>query len=75
VDQDASNRSLRRREDVRQLEDALRLEQDLLVQVRQLIAQLPEQNAYRILLERHEQRLEDAIGRIERLGGPSAEEG
>ena len=52
---------------MRDLDDALQLEQDLLAQVRHLIAQLPEENAYRLLLERHQERLEETIERIERL--------
>jgi hypothetical protein len=56
------------------LDDALRLEQDLLLQVRELIAQLPEENAYRVVLERHERGLEDAIIRIEQLRHPGPAE-
>lgn len=54
---------------MRHLDDALRLERDLLAEVRELIAQLPQDNAYRMLLERHEEKLEEAIERIEQLGG------
>jgi hypothetical protein len=54
---------------VRHLDDALRLEQDLLDDVRQVIAELPAGNAYRLLLERHEETLEAAIEQIQQLGG------
>ena len=59
---------------MRHLDDALRLERDLLSEVRGLIAQLPQDNAYRILLERHEEKLEQAIERIEELGRPRRED-
>jgi hypothetical protein len=59
---------------VRHLDDALRLEQDLLAQVRDLIGQLPEESAYRLLLERHEEKLEEAIERIEQLGRPRGDD-
>lgn len=54
---------------MRHLDEALRLERELLTEVRHVIAELPEQNAYRRLLERHEEKLEAAIERIEQLGG------
>ena len=60
---------------MRHLDDALRLERDLLAEVRQLIAQLPQDNVYRMLLERHEEKLEEAIERIEQLGGRREDEG
>jgi uncharacterized protein YdcH (DUF465 family) len=60
---------------VRHLDDALRLERDLLAEVRELIAQLPQDNAYRMLLERHEEKLEEAIERIEQLGGRREDQG
>jgi bacterioferritin (cytochrome b1) len=60
---------------VRHLDDALRLERDLLAEVRELITQLPQDNAYRLLLERHKEQLEEAIERIEKLGGRRQDEG
>ena len=60
---------------MRHLDDALRLERDLLAEVRELITQLPQDNAYRLLLERHKEQLEEAIERIEKLGGRRQDEG
>lgn len=59
---------------MRHLDEALRLERELLTEVRHVIAELPEENAYRRLLERHEEKLEAAIERIEQLGGWGAED-
>ncbi|MBO0690571.1 MAG: hypothetical protein J2P40_13490 [Candidatus Dormibacteraeota bacterium] len=56
------------------LDDALRLERDLLDDLRRLIAQLPAEDAFRLLLERHEQKLEAAIDRIQQLRRRRAED-
>ena len=48
-------------------DDGLRLEQQLLAQMRRLIRDLPEGDPYRAVLERHLGKLEDAVGRLEAL--------
>lgn len=60
---------------MRHLDDALRLERDLLDEVRRVIAQLPAEDAFRLLLERHERMLEAAIDRIQQLGWRRPEDG
>lgn len=52
---------------MRDLEDALRVEQELLARVRELIAELPPDNSYRLVLERNERMLRDVIAQIEDL--------
>jgi len=51
----------------RHLERALRLEQEVLAQMRALIAQLPDGDPYRDVLERHRGTLEETVGQIEAL--------
>jgi hypothetical protein len=48
-------------------DEGLRLEQQLLAQMRQLIRDLPEGDPYRAVLERHLGKLEDAVSRLEAL--------
>ena len=52
---------------MRDLEDALRVEQELLARVRELIAELPPDNPYRLVLEGNERMLRDVIAQIEGL--------
>ena len=48
-------------------DEGLRLEQQLLARMRQLIRDLPEGDPYRAVLERHLGKLEDAVSRLEAL--------
>ncbi|MBO0688806.1 MAG: hypothetical protein J2P40_04425 [Candidatus Dormibacteraeota bacterium] len=48
-------------------DEGLRLEQQLLVQMRQLIRDLPEGDPYRAVLERHLGNLEEAVSRLDAL--------
>lgn len=49
------------------LAEVLSLERRLAAQMRQLIEELPEGNAYRVVLERHIGKLEQAIDQLEEL--------
>ena len=52
---------------VEHLDRALRLEQDVLAQMRALLAELPEDDPFRSVLERHRGSLEEAVSQIETL--------
>jgi hypothetical protein len=48
-------------------DEGLRLEQQLLAQMRQLIQDLPPSDPYRAVLENHLGKLEDAVNKLEAL--------
>jgi hypothetical protein len=52
---------------VEQLDRALRLEREVLAQMRALLAELPEDDPFRGVLERHRGSLEEAVSQIETL--------
>jgi hypothetical protein len=52
---------------VQDLAEVLSLERRLVAQMHQLIGDLPEGNAYRVVLERHIGKLEQAIDHLEAL--------
>ncbi|HYZ01606.1 MAG TPA: hypothetical protein VFA92_08930 [Candidatus Binatia bacterium] len=52
---------------VEHLDRALRLEQEVLAQMRALLAELPEDDPFRAVLERHRGSLEEAVSQIETL--------
>jgi hypothetical protein len=52
---------------VQNLAEVLSLERRLVAQMQQLIAELPEGNPYRVVLERHVGKLEEAIAQLEEL--------
>ncbi|MBO0688641.1 MAG: hypothetical protein J2P40_03585 [Candidatus Dormibacteraeota bacterium] len=51
----------------RQLDWALRLEQDVLAEMRALLEGLPADDPHRGVLERHQGNLEEAVGQIEAI--------
>ena len=60
-------RPLREVDQVQNLAEVLSLERRLVAQMHQLIDELPEGNAYRVVLERHIGKLEQAIDQLEEL--------
>lgn len=59
---------------VQNLAEVLSLERRLVAQMQQLIQDLPEGNAYRLVLERHIGKLEQAIDQLETLYREEEEE-
>ncbi|MBO0704054.1 MAG: hypothetical protein J2P39_01920 [Candidatus Dormibacteraeota bacterium] len=57
------------------LAEVLSLERRLVAQMQQLIGELPEGNAYRLVLERHIGKLEQAIDQLEALHREDEEAG
>jgi hypothetical protein len=60
-------RPAREVDQVQNLAEVLSLERRLVAQMHQLIEELPEGNAYRVVLERHIGKLEQAIDQLEEL--------